>query len=133
MTLRGPALMLVLLLLAPVACGGDADSVVLELVPAGEAAEVLDAEPDAVLLDIRTPEEFVDGHIAGSVNIDFYAPDFADRIGQLDRDTTYVVYCRSGNRSASAMSVFADLGFTSVYEIDGGVLSWVQAGLPITG
>jgi rhodanese-related sulfurtransferase len=112
------------------ACGSAAT---LETVPAAEAATVLDTEPGVVLLDIRTPEEFSDGRIAGSINIDFYAADFSNRLGSLDRETTYVVYCRSGNRSDSAMDIFADLGFKSVYEVDGGILGWVGAGLPVTG
>jgi len=112
------------------ACGGSSTGV-LDTVPALEAASVLDSQPDAVLLDIRTPQEFAEGRIAGSANIDFYAADFRSRLDALDRDTTYVVYCRSGNRSDSAMDIFADLGFTSVYEVDGGIISWVNSGLPV--
>lgn len=123
-----------LLAAAVVACGGGtSDTGVLDTVPALEASEVLDQNPNAVLLDIRTPAEFAEGRIAGAVNIDFYASDFRDRLSALDRDVTYVVYCRSGNRSDSAMDIFADLGFTSVYEVDGGILSWVNSGLPLGG
>jgi phage shock protein E len=119
-------------LLAVAACGG-ADSKVLETVPAGDAAEILGSDPGVVLLDIRTPEEFTAGNIAGSVNIDFYAADFRSRIEALDRDATYVVYCRSGNRSDSAMDLFDELGFSSVYEVEDGILGWVAAGLPVGG
>jgi rhodanese-related sulfurtransferase len=126
------ALLLLLLVgTALVACGGDSDTAALETVPALEAADVLGSNPDAVLLDIRTPEEFAEGRIAGSLNIDFYAADFRDRLDTLSRDTTYVVYCRSGNRSDSAMDIFADLGFTSVFEVDGGIIAWVNSGLPL--
>jgi phage shock protein E len=85
------------------------------------------------VLDIRTPEEFGDGHVEGALNIDFYAADFADRIGDLDRDAVYVVYCRSGNRSGQAMALFEELGFTAVHELDGGILTWVAEGLPLVG
>ena len=112
------------------ACGGGS-AASLETVPAREAAEVLQSQPDAVLLDIRTPEEFAASRVEGSINVDFYAADFRDRIAALDRDTTYVVYCRSGNRSASAMELFDELGFTSVYEVEDGILAWVGAGLPL--
>jgi rhodanese-related sulfurtransferase len=110
-----------------VACGGS-DTAVVETVDPGTADDIL-AESGTVLLDIRTPEEFVEARIDGAVNIDFYAADFADQIGALDRDTEYVVYCRSGNRSGQAMDLFRDLGFTAVHEIDGGIVNWIQAGL----
>lgn len=91
------------------------------------------SEAGTVVLDIRTPEEFADGRVEGALNIDFYAADFADRIAALDRNATYVVYCRSDSRSGQAMDLFRDLGFAAVHEIDGGILSWIQAGLPVVG
>jgi rhodanese-related sulfurtransferase len=117
---------LFLLPVALTACGGD--TAVIETVDAGVASNLI-ASPDTVLLDIRTPEEFSEERIEGSVNIDFYAADFADQIGSLDRDTAYVVYCRTGNRSGQAMELFRDLEFTEVHEIGGGIVAWLQAGL----
>lgn len=119
---------LALLTTALVACGGS-DTAVVETVDAGTASNLITA-PGTVLLDIRTPEEFADVRIDGAINIDFYAADFADRIGELDRDTGYVVYCRSDNRSGQAMDLFRDLGFAEVHEIDGGIVAWIEAGLP---
>lgn len=109
------------------ACGGS-DTGVIETVSPGTASDLI-AAPGTILLDIRTPEEFTEARIDGSVNIDFYAADFADQIGALDRDADYVVYCRSGNRSGQAMDLFRELEFTSVHEIDGGIVNWIQAGL----
>lgn len=112
-------------------CGGSAavaEGVVL--VAPDRASEVLD-DPGVVALDVRTRDEFVEGHVAGAVNVDFYAADFAERLAGLDRDATYVLYCRSGNRSASTAEIMRDLGFASVYEVDGGILAWEQAGLPV--
>jgi rhodanese-related sulfurtransferase len=114
-------------------CGGTStiDSAI-ELVPAAEAAQVLeDRSPEVVLLDIRTPEEYADGHVPGSVNIDFYAADFADQLDALGKDVPYVVYCRSGNRSGSAMGIMEGLGFSEVWDVDGGIVAWSQAGLPL--
>jgi len=106
---------------------------VLETVEPSRAAEIIATEPAAVILDIRTPEEFAQGFIDGAVNIDFYASDFPSQLDQLDKDAHYIVYCRSGNRSGEAMGTFADLGFEEVTEIDGGIVNWYQAGYPIAG
>ena len=113
------------------ACGGDTATGTLETINAETFADLV-AEPVTVILDIRTPEEFDSGHIDGSVNIDFYDADFADQIGDLDRDTQYVVYCRSGNRSGQAMDLFAELQFNTVYELGEGIVAWSAAGLPLT-
>ncbi|MDH3499651.1 MAG: rhodanese-like domain-containing protein [Acidimicrobiia bacterium] len=114
-----------------VGAGCSASAATIERVQPGAAAEIVEADADVVVLDIRTPEEFGQGAIEGATNIDFYAPDFADQLDHLDRDVHYVVYCRSGNRSGQSMSIFADLGFADVTEIDGGVVSWLEEGLPI--
>ncbi len=111
------------------ACGGSSTAQ-LDTVGPVAAAEAI-AEPGTVLLDIRTPQEVAEGSIAGAANIDFYEADFRDRIASLDRDASYVVYCRSGNRSAQAMKLFAELGFADVTEVDGGIVAWLQAGLPV--
>lgn len=119
------------LALLPTACGGSAavaEGVVL--VAPDRAAEVAE-EPGVVVLDVRTPEEYGEGHLGGALNLDFYAAGFGERLGELDRDATYVLYCRSGNRSATTAEMMRDLGFASVYEVDGGILAWLGAGLPV--
>lgn len=87
---------------------------------------------DVEILDVRTPEEYADGHIEGATLVDFYEPDFADRIAELDHDREYVVYCRSGNRSGQAAAMMADQGFSTVNDVDGGIVAWEAAGLPVT-
>lgn len=111
------------------ACGGS-DTAVIETVDPVTASGLVSA--DAVLLDIRTPEEFAEARIEGAVNIDFYSVTFEDQIAALDRDASYVVYCRTDNRSGQAMDVFRRLDFAEVHEIDGGIVAWVEAGLPTT-
>lgn len=83
------------------------------------------------LLDVRTSQEFNQAHIKGARKIDFYADDFADKIGSLDRDKTYLVYCRSGNRSAKTLALMQQLGFKKVYNMQGGVYDWHQKELPL--
>jgi phage shock protein E len=97
------------------------------------AAAITDNPPDdLVVLDVRTPEEFAEGHLEGAVLVDFYAADFAEQLAALDTDVPYLVYCRSGNRSAQAMGVMEQLGFASAADIDGGIVAWADAGLPVT-
>jgi rhodanese-related sulfurtransferase len=104
------------------------------LVDVSTAADILaDAPDDLVVLDVRTPEEFAEGHVADSTLIDIYEADFADRIAALDPDVPYVVICRSGNRSSQAVALMRDLGFSDVTDVDGGILAWNAAGLPLAG
>lgn len=97
------------------------------------AAILADAPDDLVVLDVRTPEEFAEGHVADAILIDIYEPDFADRIAELDPDVPYVVICRSGNRSSQAVALMRDLGFGDVTDVDGGIVAWNAAGLPLVG
>ncbi len=113
------------------ACSGGATAAI-ELVAPTEAVQVLEQRAaDVVLLDVRTPEEFGEIHVPGSVNIDYYAADFASRLDDLPKDVPYVVYCRSGNRSSMTMDIMADLGFSEVFDVDGGIIAWQAAGLPL--
>lgn len=115
------------------ACGGStATDSKLELTSVGNIAEII-AEPpaDLVILDIRTPEEFAAGHIAGAINIDYYAADFEAQLGDLDLEVPYVMYCNSGNRSSNALPLMDSIGFSEVYELDGGIQAWFNAGNPV--
>lgn len=103
----------------------------VQRVSPSQADAVIAADPDGlVVLDIRTPEEFDRVRLADAALIDFYEPDFAERVAELDRDVPYVLYCNSGNRTASAAQLMRDLGFAEVYEVDGGIQGWLAAGLP---
>ncbi len=104
-------------------------------VGAERAAELIRANrgnTGFVLLDIRTPAEFAAGHIDGAVNIDYRASDFAQQIATLDRSKTYLVYCRTGNRSGKALPLFDRLGFNSVIHLTDGIVAWQRTGLPVT-
>lgn len=76
---------------------------------------------DVTILDVRTPQEFAEGHIAGAVNIDVSSPDFAQQVSELDPEGTYAVYCRSGNRSRTAMAAMQDAGLSDVFGLEGGI------------
>ena len=106
-------------------------AVLLMIVPGSSATKL--AEKDfiekytstqgAVLLDVRTPEEFSIGHIQSAINIDFQNQSFLSDIKNLDNTKTYFVYCRSGNRSGKAVSLMKEHGFTNIYELQGGIIS----------
>ena len=81
---------------------------------------------------MRTPEEYAEGHLEGAVLVDFYDADFAEQLGTLDTEVPYLVYCQSGNRSGQTLGVMEQLGFTSAVDVDGGILAWSGAGLPVT-
>jgi phage shock protein E len=88
-------------------------------------------EAGVITLDVRTPGEFNDGHIEGALLIDFQSGNFENEIASLDKSKTYAVYCRSGNRSGKAVKVMSDAGFPNLYNLNGGVIDWVSAGLPL--
>ena len=91
---------------------------------AHELIEERDGDSDFVILDVRTPEEFAEGHIENAVNIDFYADTFPDELDVLDRDKTYLIYCQSGDRSGSAARMMEELGFQDAYNMKGGINIW---------
>jgi rhodanese-related sulfurtransferase len=125
---RTPAALVLALLLA--ACGGPAVAPGAGTVRELSAAQAVAELPSRVIIDVRTPAETADGMLAGALNIDFQAPDFRERIGQLDRDASYLLYCRTGNRSAQAAAVMAELGFADVVDA-GGFAELVAAGAPV--
>jgi phage shock protein E len=96
-----------------------------------EQAQKLVADKKVVVLDLRTPEEFEVGRIAGATNINFFATDFERQLATLDKSKTYLVHCASGNRSTQALPLFKKLQFRSLYHLDGGFKSWQKAGLPV--
>jgi rhodanese-related sulfurtransferase len=99
-----------------------------ELTPQ-EFRERLSATPDAVLIDVRKPEEVAEGTIDGAINIDFTDSTFQERISNLDQTKPYFLYCKSGKRSAGAAAVMEKLGFEKIYILDGGYKNWVDSGI----
>jgi rhodanese-related sulfurtransferase/peroxiredoxin len=107
---------------------------VIPLIPRG-AFELLRnhvGDPGWVTLDVRTPAEFTAGHVPDATNLDFYDARFRDQLAKLDKDKSYVVYCHTGNRSGQATTLMHSLGFKHVYDVQGGIAAWEQAGLPVT-
>ena len=81
-------------------------------------------DSNTVILDVRTPGEISAGKIAKAKEIDFMNPSFGSRVDSLDKEKTYLVYCRSGNRSSKACNVMSSKGFTKLYNLSGGYGAW---------
>lgn len=94
-----------------------------------DAVKLLKDNPKIVVLDVRTPEEFAAGHIAGAKNVDFKAADFAAKVAALDRKQTYLVHCAAGGRSGKTLELMK--GFVSVYHLNEGFKAWEKAGKPV--
>lgn len=98
---------------------------------ATEFAEKMKEIPDAIVLDVRTPNEFAGGHLAHAVNVNWDGNDFHNEIGKLDKAKPVFVYCLSGARSAAAANEMRSNGFKEVYEMSGGIMKWRAANLPL--
>jgi len=158
-TIRRPnAPALALALLAPIALGlsacagepdkgrdkasGNAPTIMPELpvlaegptirdVSVQQASALISGDAPAVVLDVRTPEEFAQGHIEGAINVDVNSDTFIEDLAKLDKDTAYLVHCRSGRRSAKALEAMREASFTTIAHMNDGLNGWSEAGLAL--
>ncbi|MBF6608128.1 MAG: rhodanese-like domain-containing protein [Flavobacterium sp.] len=88
-------------------------------------AEQVKHDDDAVVLDVRTADEFNEVRLPRAVNIDIYkGQGFIDEVNQLDKDRKYYVYCKAGGRSQQACQLMNNLGFTNTFNLEGGITQW---------
>jgi rhodanese-related sulfurtransferase len=99
---------------------------------AKQFSEKLKQNPNAVLLDVRTPVEFKENHLAGARNINWFGKDFDKQISEINKKQPLFVYCLSGGRSEEAATKLRKEGFQNVYELDGGIAAWKDAKMPVT-
>ena len=132
------------LLLALVGCSDDSSSDPTTTTPTAVAAvtgpvlltpadgaELIGTKGEALtIIDVRTPAEFAEGHLEGAINADVQGGQFSAFLAGLDKGAAYVVYCRSGNRSAVAAQAMVDAGFTEVYDL-GGIVDLQAAGYAV--
>ncbi len=86
---------------------------------------------DFVILDVRTSGEYAEVRIENSLNIDFYSSSFEDSLAVLDKNKTYLLYCRSGNRSGQTFTKMKSMEFSRLYNMLGGILRWIEEELPV--
>lgn len=125
-------MMLMALSLVLGACAESETAQATGLIDSDRAEQLIESVDDLVVLDVRTPEEFAAGTLPGAILVDINGPSFTDEVSQLDTDLPYLVYCRSGNRSAAAVEIMEDLGFGEIYELANGVQAWVASGRQLT-
>jgi rhodanese-related sulfurtransferase len=110
-------------------CCADAPTdAVQSISPAGYQDQFTSTTTLHLLIDVRTPEEFASGHIDGAVNIP--VDSLQNRLNEVPDDQPIVVYCRSGNRSATASQILAQAGYTHIYDL-GGLNAWTAQGFPV--
>lgn len=96
-----------------------------------EKAAQLVADGKVTVLDVRTEDEFKEGHIQGAKNVDILEKDFAKKLESLDKTKPVLVHCQAGGRSTRSLPTLEKLGFTEIYHLDGGMSDWVKAGKPV--
>lgn len=114
----------ILLILSMLACKTDNYQSITKHVNVEEAKKLIENRPDLLIIDVRTPEEWKEGSLPGTINIDVKADDFEQNIMKLDTSKTYLVHCRSGKRSTKAVGIMEKNGFSHIYHLDGGYLAW---------
>jgi rhodanese-related sulfurtransferase len=87
--------------------------------------------PDFIIIDVRTPEEYAAGHLENALLIDYNSNNFKTELGKLPRDKQYLIYCRTARRSGLALEVFTSLGFTNVLNMTGGITEWTDQRYPV--
>jgi phage shock protein E len=100
------------------------NNILFENINLSTLIEMIKTDHELILLDVRTANEHKIGNIKNSINIDFLQNTFESLLNKLDREKAYLVYCRSGMRSAKAASLLINMGFRKVYNLKNGYNSW---------
>lgn len=115
----------------PSSCGAFCNPQIQSVSP--EQFSKLIQDKTYTLIDIRTPQEFAEGHIANAANVDFRnTPQFEQYLSSLDKNGRYLIYCRTGNRSGQALKLMEEKGFINVTDLSEGIVGWQQSGLAVT-
>ena len=96
-----------------------------------KVSKMIRKDKKLIVLDVRTADEFKEGHINGAINIDIRQPDALEKIDKLDRNAKYIVHCRTNHRSKIASDHMVQSGFKTVYQMMDGITGWNQNKLPV--
>lgn len=107
------------------------EALITKNVSAAEFQTLIKSKTNAIILDVRTPKEVTQGIIKHAEKIDFYDENFKEELDKLDKTRPVLIYCRSGRRSGIAMATMRELGFSEVYNLQGGIIEWSEAGMKI--
>jgi rhodanese-related sulfurtransferase len=99
-------------------------------VDANSATKLID-KGGVTIIDVRTKDEYSEGHLKEAVNIDILEPNFEERLGKLDKTKPVLIHCQAGGRSTRSLKTFEKLGFSQIIHLDGGYGGWVEAGKPV--
>ncbi len=125
-------LLLILFLVQTFSVAGEG---ILKTISPKEASDLIAKHKnnaDFIILDVRTPREFKSGHIEKAILLDYHSKTYTDELKRLDKTKTYLIYCRSGNRSGKTLNLIKDMGFSRVYNMDKGIKGWRSKGFPVT-
>jgi rhodanese-related sulfurtransferase len=117
-------------ILCSISCSNNTTVDIVDLNPV-EFKTALEKEK-GILIDVRTPEEYIQGHIPGSATINFYDDSFKAKLNSIQKDETLFIYCAAGGRSSKAAAMSLELGFAKVYNLSGGIGAWEEQGLEIS-
>ncbi|URC12997.1 thioredoxin domain-containing protein [Flavobacterium sp. B183] len=110
-----------------ISCNEKKSGIIEEITPK-DFAEKIKTTENAQILDVRTPEEFESNHIDNAVNVNWNGDDFEAKVAAYDKSKPVFVYCLSGGRSKKAAAKLNELGFTTIYELEGGIMKWNAEG-----
>lgn len=121
-------IVLAIIALAITSCKGQ-PSRNIQTIDAVAFSKAIQATPNAQILDVRTPEEYASEHLQQAQNVNWLSTDFVTNVSKYDKSKPTFVYCKSGRRSHQAAEKLAELGFTNIIEMEGGILKWTAEGL----
>lgn len=123
--------LLTVMLLLLSSCANNKENPAVQVITPEQVVAAMNENENIQLIDVRTPQEFLEGHLKNAQNICVTSDDFEERVKQLDKDKPVYLYCRSGGRSANAAQILEEMGFTEVYDLQGGITNWKDKGLEV--
>jgi thioredoxin len=122
------SLIIVFISFTLLSCNGQSSKSIQTIAPEAFAKKIKET-PKAQILDVRTPEEYASEHIDSAVNVNWLGDNFVVDAEKFDKSKPVFVYCKIGGRSSKAAAKLAELGFATIYNLDGGMMKWNAAGL----